>query len=207
MKKDNSTFRLKTLLRGNLLKEINAPVVMEAFGGYGRLWSRCYSHVEDGVVFEKNPKKTAVLARDRPGWSVYETDCVYAIREGIGSHLAVNFFDLDAWGDPWPAIEALFESTRPWPNTIGIVVTDGLRQGLRMNGGWNIQSMAEMVEKHGNQSLHDHYLDICKEMLTEKAGAIGYNLRRWAGYYCGHQKQMTHYAAVLVSGRIAAGPS
>jgi hypothetical protein len=34
-------------------------------------------------------------------------------------------------------------------------------------------------------------------MLKEKASVVGYDLTRFAGYYCGHAKQMTHYLGVL----------
>jgi len=34
-------------------------------------------------------------------------------------------------------------------------------------------------------------------MLKEKAGQVGYTLTRFAGYYCGFKKIMTHYLGVL----------
>lgn len=56
--------------------------------------------------------------------------------------------------------------------------------------------MADMVAKYGNK-LAPIYLDVCRELLSEKAAHRGYKITRWAGYYCGHMDQMTHYAAVL----------
>jgi hypothetical protein len=195
VQKDNSTGRQKTLLRLNLLKEIANPVVMETHGGAGHLFMKCYRDVQRGVVFEVKPDKTAILARQRPTWSVYECDCVPALRAGVGSHLPVNFFDLDPYGEPWPVLDAILQSERPWPERIGVVVNDGLRQKLRISA-WDVGSMQAMVGKYGNK-LADVYLEVCRELLDEKAAQRGYRITRWAGYYCGHADAMTHYAAVL----------
>jgi hypothetical protein len=197
--KDNSTLSLKVSLRRNLLREIEKPVVLESHGGYGAIYERCYAHlVAEGVVFEKDPAKAAVLGRQRPTWAVYEADCVGALAAGVGGHLAVSFFDLDPYGEPWPVVDAIFGSKRPWPERIAVVVNDGLRQNLRIAGGWKVASLEAMTARYGNRALHDHYLEICREMLAEKAAQAGYGLSRWAGYYCGYGQMMTHYAAVLV---------
>lgn len=195
MQKDNSTGRQKIQLRRNLLREIVNPVVMETHAGSGYLYMHCYSHIPRGVAFEVDPEKTDTLAVQRPTWAIYECRCEPALRAGIGSHLPVNFFDLDPYGEPWPVLDALFASERPWPVKIGIVVNDGLRQKLKI-GAWNVRSMTAMVTRYGNR-LSDIYLDVCRELLSEKAAQRGYRLVRWAGYYCGHAQQMTHYAAVL----------
>jgi hypothetical protein len=65
-----------------------------------------------------------------------------------------------------------------------------------MGGSWNVDSLQGMVSKHGND-LHPIYLEVCQELLKEKASGAGYTLTRFAGYYCGHAKQMTHYLGVL----------
>lgn len=197
MKKDNSTLTLKVSLRRNALKEIEAPVVMETHGGYGAIFSRCYFGIPDGIVFESKPDKAAALAKQRPAWAVYETDCVMALRSNVGNHLPVNFLDLDPYGEPWPVVDAFFQSDREFPEKIAIVVNDGLRQAVRMNGGWNTRSLVAMVERYGAGQMYKKYLDVCRELLEEKAGQRGYTLTRWAGYYCGHADQMTHYAAIL----------
>lgn len=197
MQKDNSTLALKVSLRRNALKEIGEPVVMETHGGFGRIYDRCYYGLEEGVVFEQKPDKAAALALQRPGWAVYETDCVMALTAGIGNHLPVNFIDLDPYGEPWPVLDAFLGSKRVFPQRLAVVVNDGLRQKVKMNGGWDVGSMAGAVAKWGASQMYKNYLAICREMLEEKAGQRGYTLTRWAGYYCGHAKQMTHYAAIL----------
>lgn len=176
---------------------IDNPVIMETHGGYGAIYARCYSGVDDGVVFEKNPQKADVLAKQRPHWAVYECDCEGAIRDGAGAHLPVNFVDFDPYGEPWPIIDAFFESDREFPGTLAFVINDGLRQKLKTSGGWSVGSMQSMVHKYGNSHLYRNYLDICQELIKEKAGQRGYTLTRWAGYYCGHADQMAHYAAIL----------
>jgi len=180
-----------------LLNEIDNPVVLETHGGWGAIWRRCYSKIEQGVVFEKNPEKAGALAIQRPTWAVYEADCVYAIGVGVGAHLPVNFVDVDPYGEPWPVVDAFFGSSREWPDKLAMAVNDGLRQKLKTNGGWNVASLAGVVAKYGNAALYEHYLDICQELLQDKAAQVGYTLRRWAGYHCGHADQMTHYAAVF----------
>jgi hypothetical protein len=78
-----------------------------------------------------------------------------------------------------------------------VVVNDGLRQKLKMNGGWTVKSLRDLVERYGNDALYDNYLEFCQLLLEEITAQRGYRLCRWAGYYTGHAQQMTHYAAVL----------
>jgi len=179
-----------------MMRRIKDPVIMETHGGSGRLWKACYQSVERGVVFEKNPDWSGWLALQRPTWAVYEADCVRALRDGAGAHLTVNVLDLDPWGDPWPAIFAFFDSERPRAATLWVVVNDGLRQKVRMGGAWNVRTLQAMVSKYGND-LHDKYLEICREMMQQASARAGYSLASWAGYYCGHGRQMTHYLAEL----------
>lgn len=150
-------------------------------------------------MFEKKPEKTNALVRQRPSWSVYECDCVAAIQEGAGSHLAVNFLDIDPYGECWPVLDAFLFSKRPFPSVLAIAVNCGLRQKLKMGGGWNVGSMSDVVARHGNDGLYKNYLEVAREMVQEKTGQLGYKLTRWGGYYCGHAQQMTHFAALLVS--------
>ncbi len=199
-KRDNSTFDRKAWLRQRALTELEAPVVLETHGGMGKLFARCYSMIPDGVVFENNPVKAAQLGRQRPTWAVYEADCVRALAAGAGGHLPINFVDLDPYGEPWPALDAFFLGIKPTVPRLVLVVNDGLRQKLKMNGGWAVHSLQSIVDRFGNAVLYDRYLEICKDLVKEKAAKAGYSLRRWAGYYCGHLGQMTHYAAVLERG-------
>jgi hypothetical protein len=196
--KDNSTFRQKSELRTRALLELaDDPVVLEAFGGFGKLYARCYAAVEQGVVFEKDSTKVAALARQRPTWAVYQADSTAAIRDGAGSHLPVNFLDLDPYGEPWPTLDAFFQGHKPKVPRLVIVVNDGLRQKLQAGGGWEVHSLAEVVAERGNCGLFQEYLSICKLLVQKKAAQAGYRLRRWNGYHCGRQGHMTHYAAVL----------
>ena len=197
MKKDNSTFRKKVSLRRNLLSELDDPIVLEAYGGYGRLWAACYTQVEEGIVFEKDRAKAEVLARQRPAWAVYEGDCVEALGAGVGRHLLANLYDLDPWGDPWPALEAAFSGERPRPGRLCVAVTDGLRGKLVTGSGWACRSLVWAVQQYGNAALFANYRKICLEMFGRLAEAAGYGLVKWTSYYCGHSQQMTHYGAVL----------
>jgi hypothetical protein len=197
MQKDNTTLPLKISLRRNLLAEVSEPVVLETHGGHGAIYRRCYADLPAGIVMEKDPLKADHFARQRPTWAVYECDCVAALRAGVGRHLPVNFVDLDPYGEPWPVLDAFFQSVRPWPTILAIAVNDGLRQSLKLKGGWDTESMAPVVMKYGVSNIYANYLAICQELLSEKAGQRGYTLTRWAGYYCGHSEQMTHYGAIF----------
>lgn len=183
-----------------MLKLVDNPVVMETHGGYGMLYHQCYSNVKSGVVMEKDAKKTAVLAHQRATWAVYECDCVEALKAGVGAHLPVNFLDVDPYGEPWPVIDAFFQSRRYFPTVLGVVVNDGLRQKVKMNGGWDVASLQAVVSRHGSRAMYGNYLEISRDLLQEKAGQRGYTLTRWAGYYCGYHDQMTHYAALFTRG-------
>lgn len=184
------------MLRRKALEFIPEPMVMETHGGAGKLYEACYGHIEEGVVFEKDEAKLAILGKQRPTWAVYGANCEAAILGGAGAHLPVNFLDVDPYGDPWPVISAFFSSNRPRPKSVAVVVNDGLRQKTRVGGAWDAGSLSEMVLKYGN-GLDAHYLDICQELMESKAAQAGYGLSRWAGYYCGYMDQMTHYLAIL----------
>jgi len=192
LQRDNSTCIKKMALRRRAVAMLDNPVVMETHGGAGKLFLACYTHVENGVVFEKNPEKSAVLGKQRPTWAVYEADCVHALSANCGAHLDVNLLDLDPYGEPWSAITAFFESDRPRSDKLVVVVNDGLRQAIRMGRA----CLTDVVARYGND-IHGKYLDVCAELLQEKAAQAGYSLRNFAGYYCGHASQMTHYIGVL----------
>lgn len=196
MQKDNSTFKQKAALRRSLLKEIDMPVVMETHGGVGKLFQACYSEVAAGVVFEKNPVKASLLAKQRRTWSVYECDPEVAIAAGAGGHLAVNFLDVDPYGECWKVLDAFFRSNRPRVSKLAIAVNCGLRNKLKLGGAWATDSMRDTVQKRGN-NLYPYYLEICEELLKKKAADASYQVSRFNGYYCGHQGAMTHYAALL----------
>ena len=188
---------MKISLRRNLLAEIESPVILETHGGYGKIFELCYADIISGVVFEKDPDKAGFLAGQRPTWAVYEGDCLKGIAARVGSHLPVNFIDLDPYGSPWEIINAFFESWDEFPDHLAVAVNDGLRQKCKMNGAWSVGVLAAKVARYGNQALYADYKEICRELLEEKAARAGYRLSRWTAYYCGFRGQMTHYGAVL----------
>lgn len=61
----------------------------------------------------------------------------------------------------------------------------------------SVETFGQVVSKYGNAVLYKNYLEICQEMLQEKASQRGYTLTRWAGYYCGYMDQMTHYCGLF----------
>lgn len=202
--KDNSTFREKAALRRKILHECADPVVMETHGGAGKIYLSVYQRVRQGIVIEKNPRKVDILAQQRPAWSVYEADSERAIRDGAGAHLCVNFLDCDPYGDPWPVLSAWFASHRPRAPRLWIVVNDGLPQKLKANGAWVMEHMQPAVQRFGNTIYHQ-YLTVARWKLEQEAAPAGYAVRRFEGYFCGHSKQMAHYAACLEQGELPGG--
>jgi hypothetical protein len=198
MKRDNTTLRRKVSLRLKALEALGRPArVVETHGGWGRIYLRCYRGT-DGVVFESDPDKAVALAVQRPTWAVYEADCEAVLAAGGGFHHRPNFFDLDPYGEPWPTLDAVFAQVALWGDgPVGFAVNDGLRQKLKLKCRWQVGSMREALAEFGNESLYSDYLAVAKWLVELKAGRAGYRLARWAGYYCGHHGQMTHYAWLL----------
>lgn len=176
---------------------IDDPVVLETHAGYGVLYNACYRAVQDGIAIEKDTEKAEHLAQQRPEWCVYQADCLDVLKSGGTNHLPINFVDIDPYGEPWHVVDAYLHGRKELPDTWAIVVNDGIRQKLKSGGAWSTGSLHKMVLQYGNHSIYENYLDICQELMTQKASRRGYTLALWAGYYCGHAKQMTHYAAIL----------
>ena len=198
MAKDNTTLQKKIALRRALRPLLSEPmVILETHGGVGSVYHRVYAEVQTGIVFETDDRKAEYLARQRPAWSVYQADVTPALAANVGAHLCINWLDLDPYGDPWPTLDAFFESDRPRADTLILAVNDGLRQKLQMTGGWTSHSLEGVVRKYGNSALYHNYLDVCQELVASKAAQQGYSLRRWTGYYAGAAQHMTHYGAML----------
>lgn len=196
LQKDNSTIRQKIALRKAALKFVSGqPVVLESHAGAGAIWKKCYGDVTRGVAMEKDGHKASILAMQRPTWSVYMCECVAALGAGVGSHLPVNFLDLDPYGEPWPVLDAFLSGHKPTVSTLVIAINDGLRHRLKRGGGNTVGSMATVVPKFGSR-LNSRYLQVCEYLMNEKATAAGYRLARFTGYYAGALDAMTHYASV-----------
>jgi len=205
--KNNSTGAKKIALRRAALREIDSPSIVETHGGFGHLYLHCYSSHQKGVVFETDERKSDRLADQRPGWAVYQNDCVASLESGLGFQFAPNFFDLDPFGECWPAIDAIFAGLKTKPPRLVLAVNCGLRHKVRSAGAWSSHSLRKYVHKYGNDRMYRIYLDVCKEMVEEAATSAGYSLSRWCGYYCGAMQQMTHFAAVLDLNRTASPPA
>jgi len=203
--KDNSTELHKVALRNKALDAlealgVNAPVVLEAYGGNGVMFDRCYSHLGEGVVLEKDDAKVMRLAKQRPSWSVYKTrDSVLALGEGAGRHLEIDLLDVDPYGSCWETITAFFHSERPFKKSMYVVVNDGLRQKLASNSGWEVKVLEPMVLKYGND-LHPIYKEIALELLGLIVEEAGYTVSEYRAYYCGHSLTNLHFLAKLEQG-------
>lgn len=196
---DNATVERKIYLRRKGLERLRAdPIVMETHGGFGSIYRRVYDRVRDGVVIERDLGKAAVLVQQRPSWSVYCANSDVVVQWGAGNHLAINFLDVDPYGDPWPTIAGFFGADRPFADHMVVAVNDGLRAKVRFGGAWSAKSLAHVVEDFGN-NLWPIYLQVCRRLMEEAVARAGYKVAKFQGYYCGqsHNKNMTHYLAEL----------
>lgn len=202
-KQDNDTYHDKVALRLAALHLVpEQPVVMETHGGLGEVWQACYHQLPTGIVFEKQELRAAFLSRQRPTWAVYEANCIMALTAGVGSHLPVNFLDVDPYGEAWSTVEAFMGSARPRPSRLIVVVNDGLRNRVKLGRAWQTDVLKPFVQRYGN-NLHAVYLDICREKMAALGELAGYTLAQFEGYHCGDEGKMTHYLTVYERGAAA----
>ena len=196
MKKDNAGLQDKLKLRRRALSYVEGDLLpLEVFAGAGTVGRELYREADRGTAFEKDPAKTERLARDRPAWRVYEGDAI-VLTAAAAFFPGTNYVDVDPYGDPHPAIAAVFEAAAHLADHFVLAVNDGLRQYVRMGKAWSGTSLQGIVAQYGT-NLWAVYLDVCKRLVTEKAGEASYRLTRFEGFYAGHARQMTHYYAVL----------
>lgn len=226
--REHSTFDKKVELRQQVLADIarhpyrdprRPPVVLEAYGGSGSLYARCYGPrrllsaalpqlaalptITDGVVVERDPAKVDRLVAVRPHWAVYQGDSPALLARGLGGHLACDLWDIDPYGESLTALTALLASAgqglRPAPAAVWIAANDGARQALRRRAAavWEADYLPRQIVDRYGTSLEMNYLEVVREILTAVAGANGYAVADYDGYYCGHVLQNTHYRARL----------
>jgi hypothetical protein len=201
LQKDNSNFEAKLRQRRAALRLLGAPpVIMECYGGWGRLGQQLYDQVQDGITFEKDPNKVAALAQLRPTWRVYECDTVYAIENGAGADMPINFLDVDPYGDPWPTIKAFFVSHRQRSDRIVVAVHDGFRTFALRGRAWASETLAPLVARYGNGRIGTEYLNMAHILMNEHAALAGYTVTYFHGFYTGHNQQTTLYTALLTRG-------
>lgn len=195
--KDNTNLPAKVRLRRSLLKELAPPRVLETHGGVGLVGQYCYGHLPWGCAVEKIPTKAATLARKRPHWAVYQGDSLGLLEAGVVGALGITLVDIDPYGSPWDHIEALLAAKDGLPPVLGLAVNDGMRICLALGTASNVNVLKSAVVRHGNFGVFAEYLAVCRELLEEKAAAVGYVVRHWWGWYTGANSRITHYAAVL----------
>ena len=196
--KDNRTLLEKSHLRKEMLARLESePCLLETHGGNGELFLRCYADVQEGAVFETDPKKAVTLLKQRPTWAVYESDCVWSLHNGVASHLKVNFVDFDPYGGAWNVIEAFFKSERPRAEKLIVVVHDGVRMSLKRFGGGRINFFSDLVTEVGEIELYENYLSICEELLFKIVSDAGYKAQEFGGFYSKADSDQTHFFAEL----------
>lgn len=208
LQKDNSNLAAKLRQRRVALSLLAAPpVIMECYGGWGTLGQHLYAMAEQGIVFEKDPQKSAALAQLRPSWRVYECDTVYAIAQGAGADMPINFLDVDPYGDPWPTISAFFTSDRQRSDRLVVAVHDGFRTFALRGRAWASETLAPLVERFGNAAIGRNYLGMARLLMQEHGSVAGFKLAHFHGFYTGHNQQTTLYTALLTKETTDESPS
>lgn len=226
--REHSTLDQKVHLRQQVLADIARdptrdprlpPIVLEAYGGSGSVYARCYGPrrllsaelpvlatlpaVTDGVVLERDAQKVDRLTIVRPHWAVYQGDTPALLGSGLGGHLACDLWDIDPYGESLTTLTALLMSCaqglRPSPPTVWIAANDGARQALRRRAAavWEADYLPKQIVDRYGTALEMNYLDVVREILESLARIAGYTVERYDGYYCGHVLQNTHYWARL----------
>lgn len=194
---DNSTIVQKVRLRRRILSLYPAPpTVLETHGGYGRIFERTWYRARGGVVIEKDERKAEHLSQQRPTWAVYQGDCEAALAAGLAKETAFDIIDLDPYGQPFNVLAALAIPGRVFPDRWSLVVNDGLRQKVALNGGWDVRSLQTAIGRHGS-NLYPIYLQVARECVAEFADKIGFDLVGWTGYYTGKGNMMSHYWGIM----------
>lgn len=125
-KVDNSIASVKIWVRLQAVKHLPRTArVLEFFTGDGVMHEFCWSHFA-GATIDKDSKKSAIAASERPTWAVYEGETEASIGGGWMSHVPWDVIDIDAYGSPWPFLLAWARSDRARARETVIVLTDGI---------------------------------------------------------------------------------
>lgn len=201
-KHDNSALEQKASLRLQALADAPfTPIALETMGGEGMIYLRCYTGIQKGWVFEKNPDLLIPLTEQRPTWWAYQGEAERILGDCPDGFNA-NFIDIDPHGSPWPTLEALFHPRRFTHPEIYLVVHDGSRRFLSVGGSgsndqrWRHGILAELAADYGDD-LRTRYSDIAQVAIAKLAKPCGYTIKKWLSFYTGHDKNSTHYWATL----------
>ena len=182
-----------------MLSKLDAPpVILETHGGTGQLFLRCYRDVETGIVFETDSQKAETLVSQRPNWTVCENDCEWALGQGVGNHLRINFIDTDPYGQAWHVLQAFFGSEREHVERVILVAHDGIKTRIQKYGCHDLPVFHNVIDEIGNRQLYLNYLEVCHELLMETVAVAGYTVEGFGGFYSRHDADQTHFFAELL---------
>lgn len=195
MKKDNAGIQEKLRCRRAALAALGASgPVLETHAGFGVIGGKLYG--SDGVAIEKDRGKAEALAAERATWRVYCGDSARALRDGLAAEVPFSFIDLDPYGEPWPTIEAFLSHRRSVAPRFAFAVNDGLRQKIKITGGWDVGSLVAACECFGS-GFYRNYLEVAEWNLRRLCHAAGVEVAEFRGFYGGFLGQMSHYYAVV----------
>lgn len=199
-KKDNAAYQEKLTWRQAarmIVRQRGWPfVVLEAFGGWGKLYQDLYTNAEFGMVLEENPQKAGALGMQRPTWRVYECKSEIALGGGLAADIPFTLVDLDPYGECWTTLKAFALSKRKMSDEFVVVCHDGGRNPIMMGRAWQSKIFAPYVLKYGNRDPVEHYLEVCEEIMRDTAQEAGFAVTHWQTAYGGFRRQSAHHLAV-----------
>jgi hypothetical protein len=122
--KDNGSVYAKLIMRQRIRRKLGPDArVLEGFAGEGRIFRACWAGLA-GVCFDEDRNKVTAAARERPGWTCYETETERALEYGLAPY-PFDVVDLDPYGSPWRFVRAWATSDRGFADRTDLVLTDG----------------------------------------------------------------------------------
>lgn len=167
--------------------------MIEAFGGRGEIWKRCYRDYP-GCAVDQDREKCEHLALISPRRSIYLGDTLDVLPRLLEAHPEANFLDLDAYGDPWAALTAACSSKSL--KGAAVVITDGLQQTLNRNlRSSQSPALIRMSELAGGfLKLRQDYESSARLFADEICGGI----HSWTSYAVGDRRTgMRHHAFIV----------
>jgi len=153
--KDNSNELAKTELREHYLRSVKNPKVLECFAGENRkLYHACYEGTVDSITSLDLKQTTGVIRIDNKKF-IASTDIE-----------KYNFFDLDAYGDPYELLLNIMKRKQNEPYVV--IITDGLHKTLIYGAGSKlIQTLINNKARIKIPLLNHHHEFIIKIILKK----------------------------------------
>ncbi|MBU2572378.1 MAG: hypothetical protein KJ725_20555 [Gammaproteobacteria bacterium] len=186
----------KLRLRQLVLDRVRPARVLDLYAGRGAMWSGAWRRASGYLGVDQRQWRSdephprivgdALLSLDRLDLSAY------------------NVFDLDAYGEPWPAALGIAARRRWAAGEVGaLVLTDGGSLFLR-RGNWS-RALAALIPMHPDRGVRDPSEQVHRQAIGAWCARAGVEPVWWmpAGGYTGAGSSRMIYSATVFRGRVA----